>query len=150
MIFSTYEECIGTQTCCNSRSNCYMCVCIYIYIYIHTQTHNFIFLQTLHFFSFWGLHVCLFFFTININFHLLIDWSFTYLIVIQVQLSPISTHHFLLPQSGFVHSPSHMFLDGPPTSFSLYPSSPSPLFTVSLFFISKSLVIVCLFVCFVD
>ena len=39
------------------------------------------------------------------------------------------------------------FLDAPSPSFPLYPPSPSPLVTVSLFFISVSLVIFCLLVC---
>ena len=46
--------------------------------------------------------------------------------------------------------PLYMFLDDPSPSFPHYPSLPSPLVTVSLFFISMSLVIFYLLVCFVD
>ena len=46
--------------------------------------------------------------------------------------------------------PLYMFLDDLSPSFLCYTPSTSPLFTVSLFFISMFLVIFCLLVCFVD
>ena len=46
--------------------------------------------------------------------------------------------------------PLYMYLDNPSPIFSHYPFSPSPLVTVHLFLISKSLVIFFLLVCFVD
>ena len=82
---------------------------------------------------------------------------FFFFYVVQVQLSPFSHHQFpyiIHPQS--IHTlalsmgPLYMFLDDPSPSFPHYPSLPSPLVTVSLFFISMSLVIFYLLVCFVD
>ena len=43
-----------------------------------------------------------------------------------------------------------MFLDDPSPPYSHYPPHPSPLVTVSLFFISKSLVLCCSLACFAD
>ena len=82
-------------------------------------------------------------------------------IVVQVQLSlfsptmsPCPTHPLLqplnLPPLALSMCSLHMFLGGPSPIFSHYPSLPSPLVTVSLFFISMALVIFCLLVCFVD
>ena len=56
----------------------------------------------------------------------------------------------ILPRFGFIdgsfiHVPYH-----PSPSFYCYPPHPSPLVTVSLFFISMSLVMFSLLVCFVD
>ena len=44
----------------------------------------------------------------------------------------------------------YMFLDNPVLSFPCYPTPLSPLVIRSLFFISMSLVLFCLLVCFVD
>ena len=59
-------------------------------------------------------------------------------------LSPTPTSH---PQSfpplPFSVGPLYMFLDDPSPTFPCYPYHPSPLVTVSLFFISISLVIFC-------
>ena len=77
---------------------------------------------------------------------------FKFFIVVQVQLSPFSHHHSphlthphlspsILPLFGFVHV---SFIHVP------WRPSPTPLVTVSLFFISVSLVVFCLLVCFVD
>ena len=46
--------------------------------------------------------------------------------------------------------PLYMFLENPSLSFPHYPPPSTPLVTVSIFFISMSLVIFCLLVCFVD
>ena len=87
----------------------------------------------------------------------IIKFYFNFLIVVQVQLSPFSCHHFphpthahlppsVLPCFGFVHGP---FIDVPWQRFPfflLWSSSPIP--SVSLFFISMSLVLFCLLVCF--
>ena len=62
------------------------------------------------------------------------------------------------PPSPTVNSPTvraqesatHIPLRALPSSFSHFPSPPSPLVMVSLFFISKSLVLLCSFVSFVD
>ena len=82
-------------------------------------------------------------------------------IVVQVQLSHFPTttfsspiHLHLHPQSypllALSFGPLYMFLDNPSPFFPCYLPPPPPLVTVSLFFISMSLVIFCLFVCFVD
>ena len=80
-----------------------------------------------------------------------------FLIVVQVQLSPFSPHHVphpihprfptsnLLPL-GLSMGPLNMVLDGLSPIFPQYPSLPSPLVSVSLFFISMSLVIFCLLI----
>ena len=79
-------------------------------------------------------------------------------IVVQVQLSPFSLQHtppptLLIPTShprntpfGFVHVTFICSFMAPPLFFPHYPFLPSPLVTVSLFFISMSLVICCLLV----
>ena len=56
----------------------------------------------------------------------------------------------ILPSLALSMSPLYMFLDNPPPSFPHYPSPPFPMVTASLFFISMSLVVFCLLVCFVD
>ena len=81
--------------------------------------------------------------------------------IVQVQLSPFSCHTFpcpthphlptsILPPFGFVHG-SFIHVSWQPFPF-FSPLSPltSPLVTVSLFFISISLVTFCCLVCFVD
>ena len=79
-------------------------------------------------------------------------------IIIQVQLSPFSCHHFppphSLPPSTLYPAPLwlcswiplYMFLDDPSPYFPCDPPSSSPLVIVSLFFILMSMVIFCLFV----
>ena len=78
--------------------------------------------------------------------------------IIQVELSPFSRHHFppspptptshppTFPTLALSMGPLYMFLDDPSLSFSCYLPPSSTLVTFSLFFISVSLVIVCLFV----
>ena len=77
-------------------------------------------------------------------------------VIVQVQLSPFSSHQASLPHPSpppILYLPPlaksicslHMFLD----AFPLFPPS-SPLVTLSLSFISVSLVMFCLLVCFVD
>ena len=61
-----------------------------------------------------------------------------------------TSHPQSYPPLAFSMCPLYVFLDGPPPIFPHYPSSPSPLVTVSLFFIPMSLLIFCLLVCFVD
>ena len=58
--------------------------------------------------------------------------------------SPQSYPTLALPMGSL-----YMFLDNPSPSFPHYPPLPAPLVTVSLFFISMSLVLFCLFVLFV-
>ena len=84
-----------------------------------------------------------------------------FLVVVWIRLSPFSYHHFplplyphippsILPLFGFIHG---SFIHVPWWLFPFFPllsPSPPPLVTVSLFFISMSLVIFCLLVCFVD
>ena len=53
--------------------------------------------------------------------------------------------HIVFVHGSYIHVPCLTLLP-----FPCYPPSPSLLVTVSLFFISMSLVIFCLFVCFVD
>ena len=83
--------------------------------------------------------------------------TFFVVVFAQVQLSPFSRHHFLpshpqsYPPLALSMDPLYMFFNNPSPSFPCYPPLSSPLVTVSLFFISMSLVIfVCLLVCFVD
>ena len=66
--------------------------------------------------------------------------------------SPTNPHLLptILPPFGLSMDHLYMFLDNPSPAFPCYIPPPSPLFTVSLFFISKSLVIFCLLNCFVD
>ena len=83
-------------------------------------------------------------------------------IVVQVQLCLISpplhpqcpAYPYLLPSIlpplALSMCLLYMFLDGPSPIFPHYPSPLSPLVTVTLFFISMSLVIFCLLICFVD
>ena len=67
---------------------------------------------------------------------------------------PCSTHPHLPPSIlspfGFVHGSFIMFLDNLSPSFPRYSPPTSPMVTITLFFISVSLVIFCLLVCFVD
>ena len=117
-----------------------------LYIYIYTFIfYVYFFLRTLTFILFWYI---MFLFIYLIVF-----------IVVQVQLSPFSCHHF--PPPTHLHLPSsilpklsmgplYMFLDDPSPSFPHFSPPLSPLVTVSLFFISMSLVIFCLLACFVD
>ena len=51
---------------------------------------------------------------------------------------------------GIIIGPFYMFLDYPSSSFPCYLPPHSPLVIVSLFFISVSLIILCLLVCFAD
>ena len=60
------------------------------------------------------------------------------------------TPHSILPPLTLSTCPSYMFFDDPSPSFPHYHPPPFPLVTVNLFFISVSLVIYCLLVCFVD
>ena len=55
-----------------------------------------------------------------------------------------------LPPLALSMSPLYIILYDPFPSFLCYLPPPTPLVTVSLFFISMSLVIFCLLVCFVD
>ena len=82
-----------------------------------------------------------------------------FFIVVQVQLSPFSPHQSLSPQPfppspmilptlSFSICPLYVFLDDL-SSFPLLSPPLCPLVTVSLFFISISLDIFCLLVCFV-
>ena len=80
-----------------------------------------------------------------------------FFIVVQVQLSPLLSPDLPTPTSHIQSSPTplslsmgplYMFLDDPSPSLPCYPSSSSPLVTVSLSFISMSLVLFCLLVCF--
>ena len=84
-----------------------------------------------------------------------------FLIVFQVQLTPLfllysSSPHASPPPTlhptpfGFVHLSFIHVSWWPFLYFPHYPSSPSPLVTISLFFISMSLFIFCLLICFVD
>ena len=82
--------------------------------------------------------------------------SLFFVVVVQVQLSPFSPHHspthpclppLNLPTLALSVCPLYMFLDGLSPVFPHYPSPHSPLVTVSLFFISMSLVIFCFLVC---
>ena len=67
---------------------------------------------------------------------------------------PHSTHPCLAPSNlpllALSMCPLYMFLDGPSPVSPHYPFPLSPLVTLSLFFISVSLVIFCLLVCSVD
>ena len=88
-------------------------------------------------------------------------YIFLFFWIVQVQLSPFSPHrspppHLSLPPTlppthfGFLHVSFILFLGDPSSIFPHYPSPPTPLVTVSLFFISVSLVIFCVLVSFVD
>ena len=80
-----------------------------------------------------------------------------FLINVPIQ-SPFSHHHFplphlppaILPPLALSMGPLYMFLDDPSLPLPHYISLPLPLGTVSLFFISMSLVLFCSLVCFVD
>ena len=61
-----------------------------------------------------------------------------------------NSHPQYFPSLDLSMGPLYMFVHDPSTSFSCYPPNPSLLITVSLFFISTSLVIFCLLICFVD
>ena len=77
--------------------------------------------------------------------------------IVRLYLSPLSSHYSPLlshPTSHIQFSPAplslfmgtlYMFHDDPSHSLHCYPSPPSPLVTVSFFFISVSLVLCCLF-----
>ena len=56
----------------------------------------------------------------------------------------------ILPPFGFVHGSFIHVFDSPSSSFPPYPSPLTSLVNFSLFFISKSLIIYCLLVCFID
>ena len=83
-------------------------------------------------------------------------------IVVQVQLSSFCPHHFpwlhpcppptpdSTPPLALSMGPLYMFLDDPSSFVTRYPSPSFPLVTISLFFISMSLVIFYLLVWFVD
>ena len=82
--------------------------------------------------------------------------SFIYLFLVQVVFSMTPHHssyssHLYLPPFPFALSmyPLYMFLDNP-SPFPWVSPPTSPLVTVSLSFISMSLVLFCLLVCFVD
>ena len=96
------------------------------------------------------------------HFLIFIFWHLKLFIVVQVKLSPYSPHHSHPPQPSLpptcdptplwlcpwvLYACSLMTL--PPSPTGLSPPT-SPLVTVSLFFISMSVVIFCLRVCFVD
>ena len=66
---------------------------------------------------------------------------------------PRPTHPHLLPSNLPTLALSmclYVFLDGTSLIIPYYPSPPSSLVTVSLLFISVSLIVFCLLVCFVD
>ena len=69
-------------------------------------------------------------------------------------LSPVppttTSHPQSFPLLALFMCPLYEFLDDPSPSFPHYFPPSSPLVTVSLFFISTSLVLFCLLVCFVD
>ena len=62
----------------------------------------------------------------------------------------LTSHSQYYPSLALSVGPLYMLLDDPFHSFPHHLSLPSPLVTVSLFFISMFLVIVCLLVCFVN
>ena len=64
--------------------------------------------------------------------------------------TPTSYIQFSPPLLSLSMGPLYIFLDDPASSFPHYPTPASLLVTVSLFFISMSLVLFCLLVCFVD
>ena len=121
--------------------------------------------QPLHMFSWYALmlshgsirnaHIYLIFFNLGkllffYHFLLLFEYSCLYFPTTISPAPPTPTSH---PQSyhplALSVGPLYMFLDDPFPSFPCYLPPPSPLVTVSLFFISVSLVIFCLLVCFV-
>ena len=63
---------------------------------------------------------------------------------------PTTPHHSHLPPLVLSICPLYMFLDGPSPTIPYYPSHPSTLVTVNLFFISMSLVAFCFLDCFID
>ena len=89
----------------------------------------------------------------SISFSLLLSLLFKYSCLHPPLLSPIpptpTSHPWSYPRLAWSMGPLYMFLDNPCPSFPNIPF-PSPLVTVSLFFISMSLVVFCLLVCFVD
>ena len=90
---------------------------------------------------------------------LLLRFSFFFLIIVQVQLSPFSPHHapcpthprlppWNLPPLSSSMYPLYMFPDGTSPLFPHYPSPLSFLVTVSLFFyfsVSGYILLACLF-----
>ena len=80
--------------------------------------------------------------------------SSTVVFIFPLPFSPAPPTPTSYPQSfpplALSMGPLYMFLDKPSPSFPDDPPAPSLLVTVSLFFISMSLVIFCLLVCFVD
>ena len=63
---------------------------------------------------------------------------------------PHPSHPQFYPPLVLSIGPLYLFLDDPSASFPHFLPPPYPLVTVSLFFISMSLVLFCLLVCFVD
>ena len=110
------------------------------YFFYHRVTQmfqrNFYFFA--HFFLFYFIFCC----------------SNTFVTIFSPPLSPVpptpTSHPQSYPSLALAMGPLYMFLDDPSPSFLCYPPLPSPLVTLSLFFISVFLVLFCLLVCFID
>ena len=112
--------------------------------------------KVLHYIYLWALKLCILNFE---GFFLLFSSILFYFVVVQVQLSPFSPQHSPCPTHLYLLNPTLLWL----CPCVLYTCSlmnlplfspimppPSPVVTVSLFFISMSLVIFYSLVCFVD
>ena len=142
-----FDQRIQHCICCLSVSHLVAILVIGSVITVRPCSHNF----------YYSILLYLFYFIISYNdFHFLIyflllfKYSFLHF---PPTATPCPTNHLrpsILPPFGFVHM---SFIHVPWWPFSLFPlllPPTSPLVTLSVFFISVSLVIFCLLVCFVD
>ena len=146
--------------CIFQRSTVMTLQCTFIIFFIPQEAITLLMIEALHIsiqaeitlfkyqksFSFLGGYIVFFFlFPAGIFFYCC---SRTVVPIFPPPLSPapptLTSHPPSFPTLALSMGPLYMFLDDPFPSFPYYPPPPSPLVTVSLFFISTSMVIFCL------
>ena len=143
------------------------CIRLWLRLGVDTNDHEVFLVEMKLFLSWWlWLHNCIYLYyvwfiwtfqnsemRVNISFFFLLLFKYSYLHFSPSTFStpPIPTSQ---PQSyptmALSRGPFHTFLDDPSPSFPHYLPSLFPLVIVSLFFISMSLVIFWLLICFLD